>query len=132
MKPEKIKAESPLIIWIHEGFRTSVESAMTPTGDDLSLTNKTVYQAVMAELRQYNFLQTNIRTIASALDLTEDRVLLDLSIMYEKGFFKQVTIYQEGKSYVNLFDPSDKHPRFTPTELKAFQKAQPKWSEDQT
>lgn len=131
MKPEKIKAESPLIIWIHDGFRQSAETGENSSDQSSSLTSLTVYQAVMAELRKFDFLQTNIRTISEALELTEDRVLLDLRIMYDKGFFKQITVYQEGKSYVNLYDPDDKHPRFTPTELKAFQKTQPRWSEEQ-
>jgi len=113
----ELNEASPFIIWSHPS-----------PGNNLPGADDSVGIAILKELGETEYLQTSLQTISTALGISTNIVRERVIDMFNKGYFRQITVYQEGKSWVRMFDPDDKHPRFTQTELRAFQKAPPKWT----
>ncbi|MFK7822845.1 MAG: hypothetical protein AB8G05_01710 [Oligoflexales bacterium] len=83
--------------------------------------------SILHELDKFSYIETSIRTIACAFDTSDDHIRSIISSLFCSGYFKKITIYQQGKASLVMFDKNDNHPKYTPTELRVLQKATPIW-----
>ena len=112
---EKIPTHVPIIIWINKKSTIKHNDLESPIAISL-----------LYELDKSSYIETNIQTIAEAFNAPVSEINSTISNLFAAGYFRQITIYHQGRASQIMFDKND-NPLYTQTELRVLQKATPIW-----